>query len=200
MTFQLYTVETAPLESKENLRQLKADNGFVPNIAKIFAGAPQALEAYMTLGELVENISFSPVERELILITIALQNGSAYCTAVHSLLAAELGLAEDIIEDLHTEGPVDDPKLEALRRYTQSVLENRGRPSDEIIDTFLAAGYKPAQALEIVLCISYMTLTNYTNRLAHPPLDDQFRSKFPQQHINGGRGQGNEQRAASLPA
>jgi alkylhydroperoxidase family enzyme len=196
MTFQLYTVETAPLESKENLRQIKADNGFIPNIAKVFAGAPQVLEAYMTLGELVENVSFSPVEREAILITIALQNGSAYCTAVHSLFADKLGLATDIIEDLHTEGPVDDPKLEALRRYTQAVMENRGRPPDDIIDSFLAAGYKPTQALEIVLCIAYMTLTSYTNRLAHPPLDDQFRSKFPEQHINGGR-EHREQRAAT---
>jgi AhpD family alkylhydroperoxidase len=194
MTFRLYTIDTAPLKSKENLRKIAARWGFLPNFAAVVAGSPQLLEGFMDLSRQLEEASFSPEEREVIFLTISHKNKSSYCMAAHSKEADETNLRPDILMALHNGTPLSDRKLEALRLYTLGVMENQGRPDDETINTFLAAGYKPEQALEVVLAITLKTLTNYVNRLAHPPIDDFFKSKFL-----GGYGHG-VQSGAGAPA
>lgn len=175
MTFQIYTPTTAPAQSREALQKIDNKEGFVPNIAGVLAGAPPVLQAFIALGELMEKTSFTPEEREVLFLTVSHFNGSPYCMAAHSTQAPQAGLTPGTVHALHTDEPLEDARLEALRQYTLGILANRGRPDDSRIHSFLAAGYKPAQALEILLAITLKTLTNYANRLAHPPIDDVFK-------------------------
>jgi hypothetical protein len=39
---------------------------------------------------------------------------------------------------------------------------------------FLAAGYQPHHALEVLVGVALKTLSNYTNHLSKPPLDAAF--------------------------
>ena len=67
---------------------------------------------------------------------------------------------------------IEDGKLEALRRFTQSVVERRGEPGPEEVEGFLAAGYDSAQMLDVLAGVTQKTLSNYTNHLADTPLDE----------------------------
>jgi alkylhydroperoxidase family enzyme len=66
--------------------------------------------------------------------------------------------------------------LEALRVFAMTVVEKRGWVTEPDVITFLAAGNTKAQILEVVLGITFKTLSNYTNHMADTPLDDVFES------------------------
>ena len=65
-------------------------------------------------------------------------------------------------------------KLEVLKTTTQALLNQRGDLDDEQIAHFKAVGYGNQQLLEIILGIAQKIISNYTNKLANTPLDDQF--------------------------
>ena len=47
--FQIHTIETAPESLKENLANVKKNNGgYIPNLIGLLANSPTALETYQT--------------------------------------------------------------------------------------------------------------------------------------------------------
>lgn len=174
MTFRVYSAADAPLQSRPHLKSLQKRLGFVPNLAGIMAGAPQVLEGWACLEDCFQSSSLSPVERDVVLLEVSRRNDSQYCLNAHTCEAENHTLSPVDLYALRNGGTLNDMKLEALRRYAAGVMENHGRPPDAVKEAFLDAGYGPQQALEIVLCIALKTLTNYTYRLAHPPIDDAF--------------------------
>lgn len=174
MTFKVHAIEDAPEKSKDILRGAREKFGFVPNQMGILSESPSVLEAYMTLDRLAEELSFSDVERHVVIMAVSRENGCEYCMSAHSKGAEKSEISANIVSSLRTGGLLEDKKLEALRSYTLELMRNRGHISSDIKKMFLDAGYKPHQALEILLIISMKTLSNYANNLAHTPLDEQF--------------------------
>lgn len=80
----------------------------------------------------------------------------------------------DVIEAIRNDQPIDDGRLEALRAFTRAAVEQRGWLPARDIANFLAAGYTKAQVLEVILGISFKTLSNYVNHVTETPLDDAF--------------------------
>lgn len=68
-----------------------------------------------------------------------------------------------------------DPKLAALAEFTRAVVNERGWIREHpAYRAFLDAGYKPEQALEVILGVAQKTLSNYANHLLQTPLDAAF--------------------------
>jgi alkylhydroperoxidase family enzyme len=78
------------------------------------------------------------------------------------------------IAALREDQPIEDAKLRALATFTRLMLESRGRPTDQHVQAFLAAGYSERQVLEVILAIAVKTLSNYTNHVFHTELDQRF--------------------------
>jgi len=175
MTFKVHNIDDAPEQARHTLKVLEERYGFLPNFMGVLAESPALLNGYLALEAQVKKTSLSPVERNVVMLTISADHGSGYCMAVHSKDAEKEDVPIEVLDDLRAGSPVDDPKLEALRLYTKGVMKNHGRPSDEVKEKFLAAGYGPQQALEIILIIAMKTISNYTNKIAHTPLDDAFK-------------------------
>lgn len=174
MTFTTYTLDNAPQPTHDILETMMEKYGFVPNFLGVFAGAPSLLKAYDTLDDLMRETSFSATERYIVLLSVSTANHCGYCVALHSKEAENDDVPIEIIDDLRAGTAIDDEKYESLRQYTLSVMKTQGRPSDNIKQNFIKAGYGPQQALEIILAIGMATLTNYANRLAHPALDEEL--------------------------
>ncbi len=172
--FDQHTPETAPEGSLEQLAAVQNRFGFLPNIYGFMAESPAALTAYTTLGGLLAKTAFSPAEQQLMLMTISAFNGCEYCVAAHSMGARKAALAEDVIDAVRNGTPITDPKLARLSGFTRMVVEKRGHVGDGEIERFLAAGYSKAQALEVIMAVSFKTLSNYINHFAETPLDDAF--------------------------
>ena len=133
----------------------------------------------MTLSDILARSSFTPTEREVVLIAVSAKNGCDYCVAAHSTIAGAQRVPGEVIAALREDRPLGDPRLEALRRFAETVVEARGWVPEAEVQAFLAAGFERAQVLEVVLGVAFKTLSNYTNHLVGTPLDEVFAGAAP---------------------
>ena len=175
--FSIHGEQTAPEASRPILEGAKAKYGFLPNLLGGLASSPAALEAYVTLSDIFDKSSLTPAERQVVILATSAENGCEYCVAAHSTVAAMLKVPDDVIEALRDGRPIDDERLEALRKFTETVVRKRGWADEDDVQAFLAAGFDRAQVLEIVLGVAFKTLSNYANHLIATPVDDAFAAK-----------------------
>lgn len=170
LDFVTHTPVTAPVESRSALEHAARAFGRVPPALGRLAESPLVIESFEALKKLFEKTSFDAVEREVVILMIAHHNGCHVCTEMHGRLLASKRRDERLVGAAVRGGPIGDERLEALRRFTESVLVHRGDVPDEERAAFAAAGFSAAQALEVVLGVAAYTLTTYGNRLTRAPL------------------------------
>lgn len=171
----LRTIEDAPEEAKERLIAAEKNNGYLPNLLRVLANAPVALETYLTVGGINGRASLSLAEREAVQVTAAAIHGCGFCVAGHTAISYKKAhLDEAVVNALRGKTQVPDARLDAVARFTEAVIASRGAVSDEALATFKAAGFNDQQALEVVLGVSLATLCNFANNLGQPPLNPQL--------------------------
>ncbi|GEQ97197.1 hypothetical protein JCM17844_08340 [Iodidimonas gelatinilytica] len=173
--FTFHDTASAPEGSKGILQKAEGKYGFVPNILRGLADAPAALEGYATLSGIYDKASLSPVERQVVLLATSFENGCSYCMAAHSGAAKMAQMDDAVLKALRTGTELPDAKLQALRAFTQAVVEKRGYADESDLKAFFDAGYSKQNVLEVVLGITLKTLSNYSNHMMEPKLDEQFK-------------------------
>jgi uncharacterized peroxidase-related enzyme len=168
--FPLHTQSTAPAPSKAILAQMGHAGAEAPNLVRALADAPAALTAFQQLKATFASSSLSPIEQEVVYLSVAKANQCHYCTAQTGAFdgSPEAQTAADAIRG---DRPLRDPRLQALRRFASAMTSQRGWVSDTHIEDFLAAGYSRAQVLEVISGIALVTLSSYVNHVAATPLD-----------------------------
>jgi len=174
MSHTVHDPSTAPSAARPLLEGAESAFGFVPNLLGIMAESPALLEAYMTLGEIFEKTDLSATEKQIVLLAISRENECGYCLAAHSAIAAMQKVPEEVVSAVVEGREIDDPRLEALRRFATRVVETRGNPSRSDIERFFEAGYGRRHVLDVLTGVGMKTLSNYTNHIAETPLDKQF--------------------------
>ena len=173
-SFTIHTPDTSPEGSKAILEQAKKGLGFVPNLYAVLAESPAALKAYTSYSEVLQGTDFTAEERNLLWLAISRTNGCEYCVAAHSALSGMAKVSDTNIQAIRNGLPLADAKLQALRRFTEVVVDSRGWAPESEVEAFLAAGFSRRQIIEVVAFISHKTLSNYLNHLAETPLDTAF--------------------------
>lgn len=173
-TLKVHTIESAPEASKALLEGSQKAYGMVPGLHGVLAGAPGILDAYQKLHELFVNTSFNEEELTVVWQAINVEHACHYCVPAHTGIAHMMKVDNDIIESLRNETPLTNPKLEALRTMTLSIVRNRGHVTQEELEAFYTAGYGEQQVLEIILGLSQKVISNYTNHIANTPVDAAF--------------------------
>ena len=169
--FQVHDESSAPQDAKDVLRKAEKDFGMLPNIFGVMAESPPELKGYLSLDALLKETTLTTGEQYVVLMTVSAENGCNYCVAAHSAEAKEAGIEEGIIQAIRSGRPLRDGKLEALRVFAAAVVRKRGHLPEEDIEAFLSAGYEKANILEVILAVGMKTISNYTNHIAHTPLD-----------------------------
>lgn len=169
--------ERAPEPVRTTLALLRQKYGFLPNLYRVFAHAPAALNGYIALAERYHaDSTLSATERNVVLLAAARENECRYCVAVHSTVADMQKDAAHVTNAIRDDRAIADPKLEALRALTQALVRGRGHANAEI-QRFLEVGYRPEQVMDVLTGISLKTLSNYVNHVAGTPLDDAFKAR-----------------------
>ena len=172
MNLELKTAENAPGSAGKMLADVQTKmGGFLPNLYAQMANAPAVLEAYLTMTEILGKTSFSPAEQKLILLTASARNGCKYCVAAHSSGGRMAKLDKQAIEAVRDGNAIEAPRLQALRLFTEHQMETRGKVDGDEMKNFLAAGFTPVQASEVLVGISMKALSNSFSRMAQTPLD-----------------------------
>jgi uncharacterized peroxidase-related enzyme len=174
--FKVHTEESATPSAAGLLRGVKEAAGFVPNVFAVIAESAPALQAFVGLNTQLAQSSLSVTERELVQIATSVENQCSYCVAGHTAFAAMQEISPEVVEAVRNELPIPDARLEALHRFTRCMVHQRGPIPEAEIEAFFAAGYSPAQLLEVILGICVKTFSNLANSAIGIPLDDEFSS------------------------
>lgn len=172
--FIIHDTDSAPDKSRELLVSAEQRWGFVPNILGIMAEAPATLKSYLALTDALGETSFTPVEQQVIALTVSYENECTYCMAAHSAIAKMTRMSDADLHALRDGQKLKDPKLEALKTFTITVVSKKGWVSDQDQNQFIAAGFSRAQIFEVLVGVAMKTLSNYVNHVADTPLDVEF--------------------------
>ncbi|MEU4744212.1 carboxymuconolactone decarboxylase family protein [Actinosynnema sp. NPDC023658] len=169
--FTVHDETNAPEDARPHLEAGKGRLGFVSSLNGVMAESPELLAGYNALAEQFGKSSLPAKAKHVVWITTSVLNGCEYCVAAHSTLALKMGVDAEVVEALRANKPVGDDSLEAVRRLTELVVTDRGWVEEQEIEAFLAAGHTRRQVLDVILGVGMKTLSNYTNHIAHTPLD-----------------------------
>lgn len=164
---------TASEPARSALESVQKLYGFTPNLYRMFANAPIAVDAYLSISAAFGRGSLNATERNVVALAVSRENDCHYCVAVHSTVADMQKDPPSVTDAIREGRPIDDAKLEALRQLAQALVRGRGHAEAEVT-AFLKAGYKAEQVLDVLVGIAMKTLSNYTNHLVETPLDDVF--------------------------
>lgn len=173
MIFEYLDKDTAPNESAALIDRSLKTYGFLPKLHAVMAMAPATYQAYLDTFALFEqHTTLTPLEQQVVFQTSNYENDCHYCVPGHTYIMKASGMPEQVIESLREGTPIDDVRLEVLRRFVRRLLDRRGHINDAEFDEFIAAGYTPRQALEVLTGLAAKLLSNFTNALAKTELDD----------------------------
>lgn len=165
------SIEAAPEASQALLEGVKKQLGSVPNLFRITANSPQALEGYLGLNSALSKGALSVQTRERIALAVAETNGCSYCLAAHNYLGTNLAKlsAEEI--SVNRRGSSLDAKAAAAVEFAVAITQQRGKVSESEVNAIRSAGYSDAEIVEIIAHVALNTLTNYLNEVLGTEID-----------------------------
>ncbi len=167
----LPSIEAAPAASQPLLEAAKKQLGSVPNLFRVVANSPAALEGYLGLNGALAKGKLSAQTRERIALAVAEVNGCNYCLSAHTYLARNLAKLDDAEITANRNGASNDPKADAAVKFAVAVVKSRGHIAAADLEAVKQAGYDDAEIVEIVVHIALNTLTNYINEVAGTEID-----------------------------
>lgn len=165
------TIETAPAASQPLLEGVKKMLGSVPNLFRIVANSPAALEGHLGMFGALGKGALPPATRERIALAVAEINGCSYCLSAHTYLGKNLAKLDDAEITANRNGSSNDPKAEAAVRFAAKVARERGHVSADDVRAVKLAGYDDAQVVEIIQHVALNVFTNYINEALQTEID-----------------------------
>ncbi|MET8690623.1 carboxymuconolactone decarboxylase family protein [Streptomyces sp. NPDC004732] len=163
--FAEHTLDTAPPASRAAMERTAAAFGQVPDAVARLAESPELLNGFLEMTAAFDRTTLDPVAREVVVMTVAVRNDCHLCVTLHTGKLRKLGAGTELVSALREQRPLDDERLEAVRRFTLAVLATAGGVPDDDIKDFLAHGHTERNALEVVLGIGTYTMSTLANRL-----------------------------------
>lgn len=165
------TIADAPAASQPMLEAVKKQLGVAPNLFRLIATSPAALEGYLGLSAALSKGKLPAQTRERIALAVAEINACGYCLAAHSYLGKNLAKLDDAEMMANRNGMSRDPKANAAVRFAAQVTHQRGHVAEGDLHAVRLAGYDDAEIIEIVQHVALNTLTNYVNSVAATDID-----------------------------
>lgn len=173
-TYQVHTTVSAPEKSKPALEQLQQAFGFIPNLVASISNSPKLLTALVGLFQQVHSPGLTEAENQIVLLTDAVTNSSAYAVAFHTALAHEQGISPEETTAIRDRRIPKDQRFAALSTLAKTLIDKRGHLSEQELDAFLSAGFTQEQIMEVIAIVAASTITNYAGTIANPPLESKF--------------------------
>jgi uncharacterized peroxidase-related enzyme len=165
------SIEAAPAASQPLLHAVKQQLGVVPNLFRLVANSPAALEGYVGLIGALGKGALAAATRERIALAVAEINGCSYCLSAHTNLGQHVARLDDAEIAANRGGGSNDPKADAAVHFAAKIVRERGHVTEGDLRAVKSAGYDEAQVIEIVLHVALNTWTNYINEVAKTEID-----------------------------
>lgn len=110
-------------------------------------------------------------EREVINLVTSQINGCRYCQSAHTVIGKMNGFTDEQILEIRKGTASFDSKLDALAKFTASVVANRGKATEESKNNFFAAGYNEANLVDVIIVVGDKIISNYIHNLTEFEID-----------------------------
>lgn len=155
---------------KQTFEQLQERFGMVPNLQRILANAPAALEGLTSLAAALAGGTFDDRTRERLALTVAESNLCAYCLSAHAFVGERIGQSHGEIDDA-IRARATDPKTDAILKLARSIVVQRGELTDGDLERARAAGLSDGEIVETVANVALNIFENYISHIARPAID-----------------------------
>ncbi|HEY1959678.1 MAG TPA: carboxymuconolactone decarboxylase family protein [Polyangiaceae bacterium] len=162
--------QTALADVKPLLDAVQKGMGVLPNMFRVAARAPAALEALVALFGATGKGRLDARTREAVALAVSESNGCDYCLSAHTLLGKRAGLGEGALLEARL-ARSDDARLAALLELTRAIVDHRGRVAASALDQARSAGVTDSEIVELVANVALTTFTNYLNEVAGTEID-----------------------------
>ena len=150
--------------------QVRAKLGLVPNLLRVLANAPVALEGYLNFSAALAKGTLDEKIREQIALTVAESNLCGYCLSAHTYLGEKVGLTpQEISNAVSASAAVS--KADAILKLARSIVVQRGEVSDSDLQRARVAGLTDGEIVETVANVALNIFTNYVNHVARIVVD-----------------------------
>ncbi|MGE3957405.1 MAG: carboxymuconolactone decarboxylase family protein [Vicinamibacterales bacterium] len=157
-------------QAKTLLDGVKAKVGAVPNLFRVLAQAPTALESYLGVGAALAGGRFSGALREQIALTVAECNQCEYCLSAHTFIGRKLGLSDEALAQARA-ARASDIRTDAILTLARAIVVKRGALPDADIERARLAGLDDADVIETIANVVQNIFSNYVNHVAGTPVD-----------------------------
>src|SRR5215813_13766654 len=162
--------DDVPEASKPILDAVHKQLGVVPNIFRLIAQSPAALQGFTANnGALTKTLDVKT--RERIALAVAQVDGCDYCLSAHSYLGLNLAKISPEEIALNRKGESGDARANAAVNFAAKVARERGHITEADIKAVRDAGFSDGQIVEILAVTAENVFTNLLNVVADPDLD-----------------------------
>lgn len=165
------TIADAPNAAQPLLQAVHQQIGSVPNLFRLVSNSPAALEGYLALSGALGKGSIPAATGERIALAVAEINGCGYCLSAHTYLGQHLAKLSTDEMRANRAGKSLDAHADLAVAFAAKITTKRGHVDQNDVAQLLAAGYTPAQVIEIVLHVALNIWTNYINEVAQTVID-----------------------------
>jgi len=165
--------------------EIRAKFALVPNLFRVVANAPAALEGLMALSAALARGALGEKTREQLALAIAESNLCAYCLSGHTAMAAKIGLSRVEIDDA-IRASAADARTDAILKLARSIVVQRGELSDADLAHARSVGLSDGEIVETVANVALNIFENYMSHVARVSID------FPQSESREASGEGGE--------
>lgn len=157
-------------KTRRLLERVRVRLGMVPNLMRVLANAPVALEGYLNFSEALAGGTLKPKVRAQIGLTVAECNMCSYCLGASALMGQRAGLSRHEIADA-IRACSSNPRTDAVLKLARTIIVQRGEVGDPDLQRARAAGLTDGELVETVANIALNIFINYIDHVARPPID-----------------------------
>jgi uncharacterized peroxidase-related enzyme len=157
-------------KTKQIFDSLQKHLGTVPNLVRVLANSPAAVNAYASFSGALDQGVLPAKTREQVAIAVATANSCDYCLSAHTALGQVAGLATDELK-LAQKAESADKKTAAALQFAVNVVRKRGIVSPAEVEELRSVGYSDAEVVEIIAGVALNIFTNYFNNIVGTDID-----------------------------
>jgi len=163
--------EEATGKTKELFHAIHSKFGVIPNMMKTMGNSAAFLEGYLNFSSALNGGSLGAKTSALIALAVSEINACHYCLAAHTYVGATYGNLDEETMKAARLGKSKNAKTDAILKFAQTLVIERGRISDSDIELLKTAGVTEGELAEIVGHVALNILTNYFNIMANTEFD-----------------------------
>ena len=148
---------------------LKKGIGMVPNLYATLAHSEHALGSYLAFQNAKSSVTGKA--REVVNLVVSQVNECEYCLAAHTVIGKMHSLDDAQVLEIRSGRASFDSKLDALARLVKSIVTERGRADQALVEAFFAAGWTKENLIDTIVIIGDKTVTNYLHSTTRVPVD-----------------------------